>query len=278
MQRHGWFGCQGSGLAVSLSMVHGFTKVVLAWALLWMVAWPCPPVEAATVFVAGQVVRLECSRNPFNPSQVAQAKIYDSPSAFGRVVLQGCGNSLKVQSASGGWVQVEDMAGKISGYVSENDLALLQEAPRGQPASPAPPTPVEVSPSQTSGATAPAPPPTPAQWNAPSTSQPNGKSEATPTATPTSTPDSPGAAHGNWNAPATQEESEGTKMRAIPSPTPPSRPQESNATRVAPKPKPQHSDDNVGQQPHRCSALYLKMSTGRVLTREESEYLRRHCN
>lgn len=31
-------------------------------------------------------------------------------------------------------------------------------------------------------------------------------------------------------------------------------------------------------QPHRCSALYLKVSTGEVLTPEEKEYLRRHCN
>jgi hypothetical protein len=76
---------------------------------------------------SGQIARLECIPNPFNPSQLTKAKVYSAASVYSSTIYEGCGVKMKVLEIDGNWAKVEDMEGKITGYSAITNLTLPQE-------------------------------------------------------------------------------------------------------------------------------------------------------
>ncbi len=280
----------------------------------------------AETFVPGQIVRLECKPNPFDPSKITPVRVYADASAYSALVYEGCNLKMRVAGIKGGWVQVQDQEGKTSGFVSQGSLVLIQDVAAtpvaGAKASeqhPKPDNPPSAGPAslkeetttrqvpqgwfsrpETAGGSQ-APPAVQGQASGAPAGAVQGWPGAGQQAEEKSTPNTrqssgaPATPAANW--PGASGPSSATRppenaphqplgfgppgqaarpdLQGTPSMTP--------ANEVEPKSEKGksakvHEEGKKGKPPTRCSSLYIKMSMGKVLNREEEEFLRRHCN
>lgn len=251
------------------------------------------PSLTAWAAASGDQVVAQCKANPFDKSQMTKAKVYAEPSIYSQTVAETCGERLTVLKSISGWVKVQDREKKFTGYLSEKDIAKVIPGPKA--------------------AAKPAPEPETAKPSRPSPPKPAPPLAQAPPAEPKASDDGQGGDNpftqdhaGRMPAPPpSQPQPEAGKQApagktreaagvSSPSATAPSR-QDSVFGRPAERPAPGRVQADKGDTPDKvapprakeavrspasaqgCARIFLKMSQGKLLSQQEQNYLRRHC-
>ena len=238
------------------------------------------PATGAWAAASGDQVTAQCKANPFDKSQMTKAKVYAEPSIYSPTVAETCGERLTVLESVGDWVKVRDRENKFTGYLSEKDIAKVIPGPRAaaKPSSkPATAEPSRPAPPQPAPPTGLAPPPEPKasadgqSGDNPFTQNPVGRM-------PAPSPSQPGppasASSPPPTAPSDQDSVFGSPTKK-PAPTRSLADKGDHPVKAAP-PKAKGAAKTPASAKG-CTRIFLKMSQGRLLSQQEQDYLRRHC-
>ena len=84
-------------------------------------------VTIAQDITQGTVVRVKCIKNPFNPKQLENVKIYKEPDAFSQILFEKCNFKAIIIKNVQQWVKIDIVDYNIIGYINNRSLLNLEE-------------------------------------------------------------------------------------------------------------------------------------------------------